>query len=148
MPGAKRFPMPKDLVDRWWLRVRVREDGCWEWIGARWRLGYGKFNVGERRVAAHRFGYEMLVGPIPEGLDLDHLCRNPWCVNPDHLEPVTRTENTRRGIAGITNAARQRSISECPAGHPYDEENTYYAARGSRNCRACDRQRRAERRAS
>lgn len=76
-------------------------DGCWEWTGARQpdgRYDYGMFWDGTRAVRAHRFAYELLVGPIPVGLELDHLCRNPPCVNPAHLEPVTHAENIRRGV--------------------------------------------------
>ena len=72
-------------------------------------------------------------GPIPEGLDLDHLCRNRWCVNPEHVEPVTRRENL---IRGQTTIAQNVSKTHCPAGHAYDETNTYYY-RGMRQCRIC-----------
>lgn len=72
--------------------------GCWEWTSTRQEGGYGTVSPGDGRnnIKAHRAMYEALVGPIPDGLDLDHLCRNPPCVNPSHLEPVTRAENTRR----------------------------------------------------
>jgi hypothetical protein len=81
---------------RFWSYVEKGDD-CWEWTGARNRgYGYGKLRVADRFVLAHRYAYELLVGPIPEGLDLDHLCRNIICVNPGHLEPVTVAENNRR----------------------------------------------------
>jgi hypothetical protein len=79
---------------RFWSKVDQGED-CWRWTACT-SNGYGRFSVKRQPVLAHRFAYELLVGPIPEGLELDHLCRNRWCVNPDHLEPVTHDENVRR----------------------------------------------------
>lgn len=84
------------LVPRFWSRVDKTE-GCWNWKGRLGHDGYGLFSIGKRdNVIPHRFSYELEVGPIPEGLQLDHLCRNRACVRPDHLEPVTREENMRR----------------------------------------------------
>lgn len=118
-------------VDRFWTRVDTAGD-CWVWTGKLDAGGYGNFRLsGYSETRSHRFAYELLVGPIPDGLTLDHLCRNPACCNPAHLEPVTLGENARRAKLAITH---------CPAGHPYDEANTYF--RGSyRECRACDRER-------
>lgn len=86
-------------LDRFWPKVDATSD-CWLWTGHRDDDGYGKFTVvsGQSPMYAHRWSYEFLVGPIPAGLVLDHLCRNPPCTNPDHLEPVTNEENIRRGI--------------------------------------------------
>lgn len=82
---------------------------CWVWTAARHGKGYGMFSVDrKRKVRAHRFAYEMMVGPIPEGLDLDHLCRNRACVNPEHLEPVTRSVNLKRGNVGGRRVPRER----------------------------------------
>jgi len=108
-------------------------DSCWEWNGRFLPDGYGMFSLGERDVLAHRFAYELYRDAIPEGLQLDHLCRNRWCVNPHHLEPVTSRENTMRGMSFSAVNARK---THCPQGHPYDETNTIHYA-GRRYCRAC-----------
>lgn len=115
--------------------------GCWLWTGGRTSTGYGSMRVYGKPMKSHRFVFERLRGPVPEGLDLDHLCRVPLCVNPDHLEPVTRSTNTRRGVLAEVNRARRAVVQECPQGHPYDEENTYRSPRGDRQCRACRRER-------
>lgn len=114
-------------------------DGCWIWTGGKGSGGYGKAWLEGRTIGAHRAMYLTIKGPIADGLTLDHLCRNRLCVNPDHLEPVTIGENTRRGDApGV--AGRHNSVkTNCPAGHPYDEANTY-VYKGKRNCRACGRE--------
>lgn len=118
-------------------RVRVNEAKCWEWTGARMHNGYGQLVVGGIRYAVHRYVYEQLVGPIPEGLDLDHLCRNRACVNPIHLEPVTRGENLRRGYLAEPRSAK----THCIRGHAFDAANTRISKAGKRQCRSCDRSR-------
>lgn len=127
-------------ADRFWARVDASGD-CWEWTGATVK-GYGAVRIKRRLWYAHRFAYELLVGPIPQGLELDHLCRNLPCVNPDHLEPVTHAENMRRGSqrGGRVLAALNRSKTHCPRGHPYDEASTA-VYRGQRHCRLCLRAR-------
>jgi hypothetical protein len=123
------------MLGRFWSKVDLARTEsphaptlgrCWVWIGARHGNGYGAFWDGERVVTAHRFSF----GPVPEGLELDHLCANRACIRPLHLEAVTHAENIRRGAARVTH---------CPAGHPYDEANTYHHPTGSRDCRACMR---------
>lgn len=120
---------------RFWQYVDVGD--CWEWIGDVGEDGYGRFYADQRMHRAHRWLYEHMVGPIDTGLDLDHLCRNRPCVNPDHLEPVTRRENL---IRGATIIAAQLAATHCPAGHPYNDENTYRNG-NQRRCRACQKQR-------
>lgn len=120
----------KPLVDRFAARALSRGDGCWEWIGFHDRLGYARIQVGRSGWMAHRIAYETFIGPIPDGLELDHLCRNRGCVNPTHLEPVTHLENMRRGL--------HANKTQCPRGHPYDAENTLHRD-GRRWCRICVR---------
>jgi hypothetical protein len=116
--------------------VRGPPGGCWEWAGSHDPQGYGQFRDGGRLWKAHRFSYEWTIGPIPEGLQLDHLCRNRGCCNPDHLEPVTNAENARRGETGF----HMRNRTHCKRGHPFTPENTYVIpSTGSRSCRACRR---------
>lgn len=120
-------------------RVRskfVVTDDHWEWTAAKTK-GYGYVQWDGRVQKATRVIWELLVGPIPDSLHLDHLCRYHPCVNPDHLEPVTNAENARRGEAGLKTGARQRAKTHCPQGHAYDERNTYRDKRGHRLCIAC-----------
>lgn len=107
-------------------------DDCWEWAGSHDKQGYSRTG----RALAHREVYKLLVGPIPEGTELDHLCRNRGCVRPKHLEPVDHRTNVLRG-QGL--AAQQARRTHCPQGHPYDEENTYLSPKGKRDCKTCRR---------
>lgn len=96
------------LEARFWPKVN-KTDSCWLWTGAKTGAGYGMIREvghGGKMLMAHRVAYELLVGPIPEGLFLDHLCRTPLCVNPAHLEPVTCRENMRRGLLGVLKMGR------------------------------------------
>jgi hypothetical protein len=118
---------------------------CWLWVGAINRGGYGhmsvKYEDGWRVRTVHRVAFRILIGPIPEGLELDHLCRVRRCCNPWHLEPVTKTVNIRRGLAPVTSGRWLRDRTHCPKGHPYNEENTRVSSSGRRHCRTCDRDR-------
>jgi len=114
----------------------IQENGCWEWVGAQSPDGYGLWGSRAPR-RAHRRMYEHTKGPIPDGLTLDHLCRNRGCVNPDHLEPVTRGDNFLR-VEGHT--AMNARKTHCKVGHPFNGANTYISERG-RSCRTCSRDR-------
>lgn len=123
--GDERLPA------RFWDKVVV--DGhCWVWNGARSGNGYGSWWNGTGRGSTHRSAYAALVGPIPDDLVLDHLCRNRACVNPAHLEPVTQAVNQRRGLVN-----QHKDKSECPKGHAFEGTNLIVERNGRRRCRAC-----------
>lgn len=123
------YAMPKYPIVR-------AENGCWEWRGTRTDKGYGLLHQGRKKLRAHKYLYEEFVGPIPQKLVLDHLCRNKGCVNPFHLEPVTSRENTLRG-EGVT--AQNARKTHCSQGHPFDEANTFWRPEGGRDCLECNR---------
>ncbi|KKL10344.1 hypothetical protein LCGC14_2556770 [marine sediment metagenome] len=126
------------VIERFWAKVdKHGPNGCWQWTSTFNNKGYGRFWTSERVLMAHRFAYENIVGLIPDGLEIDHLCRNPACVRPNHLEPVTRRENQLRGVSISGLNARK---THCPQGHPYDDANTYIQkANRRRKCRICHR---------
>lgn len=127
---------------RFWIKVDLSvADGCWPWTGTIIPgKGYGSFKVNGQAVRVHRFAYELLVGPIPAGLQIDHLCRNRACVNPAHMEPVTNRENVLRGKGPSAENARK---THCARGHPFTPENVYRqpSRPHSRECRECARSR-------
>lgn len=85
------------VVRRFWMKVQIEDSGCWRWTAAIDTTGYGRFKLGDKIETAHRAAYLLFVGDVPDGLDLDHLCRNRWCCNPAHLEAVDRRTNLLRG---------------------------------------------------
>ncbi len=125
--------MTDSLMARFWAKVD-KTDTCWLWTASQRTNGYGQFAIKHGQVVyAHRFAYEALVGPIPVGLQIDHLCRVRHCVNPSHMEPVTPRENTLRGYGiSVINAAK----THCPQGHLYDARRQ----NGDRRCRTCNRE--------
>lgn len=118
--------------ERFWEKVD-KTDTCWNWTAAN-VLGYGRFSVGGRLVSAHRFSYELEHGPIADGLQIDHLCRNTRCVNPEHLEAVTPYVNTHRSTSHVVAQAAQ---THCKNGHPLSGPNLYVSPDGKRTCRTC-----------
>jgi len=130
-------------ADRFWSLVEIRgEAECWPWRGHLNGDGYGGVSPAKHRhILPHRYAYESLIGSIPEGMTIDHLCRNRDCCNPAHMEPVTNRENVMRGD---TIPASHAAQTHCLRGHPFDEANTYIAktayGRPARACRACHRE--------
>jgi len=130
----------KPIIERFWIKIN-KGKSCWNWNGAATGFGYGRFWGGNTYELSHRWSYMHFVGPIPEGLTIDHLCRNTRCVNPSHLEPVTMRENIMRGNSLSALNAKK---THCKRRHKFDEKNTYrYIAKygPGRGCRLCNRER-------
>jgi hypothetical protein len=131
--------MRKSVLDRFNEKIEIDQNtGCWVWIAGKDGGGYGAFKMGHKMEIAHRVAYELYIGSIPEGKNIDHLCRNRSCVNPDHLEPVSQKENVRRGNLGWNSTT-------CKRGHKISS-NTYYIYDKQRNrwrreCLSCIRER-------
>lgn len=151
---GKILPPRLTFDERFWSKVARSEnaDECWLWQAACDLHGYGKFFVHPSRQPgpllrfAHRVAYELLIGPIPANTELDHLCRQPACVNPHHLEPVSHAENVRRGTAPAATALRHSKRIMCRHGHLYTPENTRYDKNGGRVCKRCNRARASQHR--
>lgn len=125
---------PTPVAERFWPKVDKRSsDECWPWT-AGLAGPYGSFYDGRANTKAHRIAYQLVKGEIPDGLQIDHLCRNRLCCNPNHLEAVTSRENTLRGFGSSAVNARK---THCINGHPFDEANTYVQRQNHRDCRAC-----------
>lgn len=138
---GKRVYPHVPVEDRFWPKVdrSAGEDACWPWKASYGSAGYGQFSpdTSHRRgpKGAHRVAYELTVGPVPEGLELDHLCRNRACCNPAHLEPVTHRENVARSPVALS--AINARKTHCKRGHSLSEDNVYRVKRGWRQCKTC-----------
>lgn len=128
---------PLTTIERFLTFVRIDPDGCHRWTGSLDKKGYSKFRLGKdvcdkrRTVLGYHWLWVQKHGPVPKGLELDHLCRHPECVNDAHLEPVTRSVNQKRGTGGIR-------LLICPKKlHPMNGTNVIVRSDGKRNCRAC-----------
>lgn len=122
-------------IQRFMSKV-IQSRNCWEWTGAKNWVGYGQFRFNKKFGLAHRFSYELFKEEIPDNLEIDHLCRNRLCVNPDHLEAVTHKINMNRGNGGKACWKFQKSKTHCPHGHEYTKENTRIY-KNKRFCRKC-----------
>ena len=131
--------MKKSQTDeqRFWYKVE-KTNYCWNWKLSLDKDGYGRIKVNRKKIGAHRFSYELIKGEIPEGLQLDHICKNKACVNPDHLEAVTCDENIKRAENQVTTINSRKT--HCPKGHPYSGDNLFFVKSGHRGCKTCHRQ--------
>lgn len=136
-------PMTEADQRRFWAKVALPNgNGCMEWMASKSSGRYGQFGLGGSMYYAHRISYTLAYGPIPAGFVLDHVvCQNKACVNPSHLRVCTQRDNLM-APDGSTRmlAERERSKTHCPAGHAYDEANTYRTPDGRRRCRTCQRE--------
>jgi hypothetical protein len=124
--------MGKSLLDRFNGKYIVIPNGCWIWTDALNDNGYGRISVKLKSISAHIISYNLFVGEVPKGLELDHTCKQTNCVNWRHLEPVTHAENMKRGFWSSRN--------KCFYGHEFSEENTYYYPNtNKRMCKTCNR---------
>lgn len=147
--GFAREEVTDLQLENFLAKISIAENGCWPWIGAKTPKGYGHIKQGRKTVSSHRIAYELWVGTIPDGHELDHTCHTAdeacrggndcphrGCMNAEHLEPVSGTENILRGRCPSAVNARK---TECVHGHPFNPENTYLTPRGHRMCRICKR---------
>lgn len=129
--------MKQNIQTRFFKKIEYSnhfDDDCWYWTSTNHKDGYGQFKLNSKSCLAHRISYELFRGKIPIGLQLDHLCRNRKCVNPNHLEIVSNRENVLRGVSVC---AINYKKTHCKHGHKFDEKNTYFNKNKNRRCRFC-----------
>ena len=157
--GPIRTPLPSTIWELYQRAVHMPRSGCMVWDGRMNQHGYAVIAISRnhaaevgfpRTISVHRLAWELANGPIPEGMEIDHLCRNHACINVDHLEVVTHAENVRRGDGPILSSFRlqaQRLLereaykTHCKHGHALTDDNVYTDPRGFRACRECQRKR-------
>jgi len=129
--------------ERFWEKVaKIGEDECWNWLAGKDKDGYGFFTIKRTKVRAHRYSYELCVAEIAPELVIDHICRNPSCVNPSHLRPMTNAENI---LIGNGFAAMNARKTHCINGHELNGDNLYtHKKTGKRYCKICDKARHKE----
>lgn len=128
----------EDARRRFFQKV-VKTETCWLWTASKIK-GYGQCHRGAGKLSySHRWLYELIHGPVPKGLECDHKCRNPSCVNPDHIELVTHKQNVNFGLSPLTSRTPRPLKSHCKHGHPYNDENTKFDNTGRRFCVVCRR---------
>ena len=120
----------KSTIERFLNKIKINEKGCWIWTGNVSNKGYGRFRFEGHKGYAHIFSFQYFNGPIPKGHEVDHLCRDSLCSNPDHLDAVTHNINVKRGLAGIKR-------THCKRGHLMDQANSMFEKNGRRHCRTC-----------
>jgi hypothetical protein len=137
MPSLDQRPLIERLEA---ASIPEPNSGCWLWFGAPTAAGYGLLSVNNQRRYTHVIAYELAKGPVPPTLVVDHLCRNPCCINPDHLEAVTQRENIARGLSAKTTKARFAAMTHFKCGHAMTPDNTYIVGkRKERRCRTCNK---------
>lgn len=137
--------VPLTPTERFWARVdkslgQGPQGECWQWLDTE-RFGYGQVDIDGKRQMAHRYSYELVIGPVPAGLFLRHKCDNPICVNPDHLTPGTHQQNMDDMVERRRHKTHREPITHCPKGHEYTPANKRYLKRGDYYCLQCDRAR-------
>jgi len=128
-----RYSVKKSPIERFLPKIKINDNGCWEWTDGTNHHGYGGFNVNNKAILSHRFIYEYYHGMICPDLTIDHLCRNRKCVNPLHLEQVSMKINNERGMSPSGINSRK---THCIRGHQFTEENTI-KGKGRRRCKIC-----------
>ena len=140
--GEQRMRVARPPIQRFAENVKFEPNGCWGWLGYGKGKGYSGFWTGRKTIYAHRWSYETFVGPIPDGMHIDHVCRHRTCVNPCHLRIVTPRQNALENSVGL--AAANTVKTHCIRSHAYTDENTMMEklanGRMSRRCRVCHRE--------